>query len=198
MIINCEWGAFNNSVRFHRCQILPLIHLHFRQRSHLPFTPYDSALDRLSINPRYQAFEKFISGMYLGELVRHALVSLVDAVPKPLLFSGHSSPVLNKQYGFDTSFMSAIELAWIGEDSSQTASTHPAFSAEFKREDLSPQVVSKLETIRHIIVQQGGLKEAQVSLRDAAVSGNSFACAILHLMRLYELDCSLDMFFDCA
>ncbi|KAJ3898997.1 hypothetical protein F5879DRAFT_888795 [Lentinula edodes] len=62
MVVNTEWGAFNNT------------------RTHLPYTPFDTALDRTSINPRAQAFEKFISGMYLGELTRGVLVALVDAV----------------------------------------------------------------------------------------------------------------------
>jgi len=108
--------------------------------------------------------------MYLGEIVRSILLALIDATPKPLLFSGHSSPVFNKQYGFDTSIMSAIEEAWIGSDSSQGAFAHPAFTADFKQEDLSPKVVSKLESIRKIIVDQAEVKENFVSLRDAAVS----------------------------
>lgn len=107
--------------------------------------------------------------MYLGELVRHILVALVDAAPKPLLFSGHSSPILNKSYDFDTSFMSAIEEAWIGEDPYQEAHEHPAFS-EFKEEDLSPKVASKLERIRKIIIKQTELKDVHVSIKDAAVS----------------------------
>jgi len=159
MIINCEWGAFNNS------------------RSHLPSTPYDNALDRLSLNVKSQAFEKFISGMYLGELVRHILVALIDAAPKPLLFSGHSSLVINKQYGFDTSIMSAVEEAWIGDDSSQDAFLHPVFTAEFKQEELSPKVVGKLQCIRQILVNQAGAKEGYVSLRDAAIV--RWVCSLL-------------------
>ena len=108
--------------------------------------------------------------MYLGEIVRHILVALIDAAPKPLLFSGQSSPAFNKQYGFDTSSMSAIEEAWIGDDSSEDAFVHPAFTADFKQEDLLPKVAAKLERIRQIIIHQAGVKEAFVSLRDAAVS----------------------------
>ncbi|KAG2348648.1 actin-like ATPase domain-containing protein [Suillus weaverae] len=50
MFVNTEWGSFNNS------------------QAALPTTPYDNKLDCKSINPRFQAFEKFISGMYLGEI----------------------------------------------------------------------------------------------------------------------------------
>jgi hexokinase len=114
--------------------------------------------------------------MYLGEIVRSILVALIDATPKPLLFSGHSSPVFNKQYGFDTSIMSAIEEAWIGSDSDPGAFVHPAFTADFKHEDLSPKVVAKLERIRQIIIHQAGVKEGFVSLRDAAVSDFYFCC----------------------
>lgn len=76
----------------------------------LPFTPFDSKLDRKSINPRYQAFEKFISGMYLGEITRNILLSLIDTCP-PVLFGGFSTAQLNGHYGFDTAIMSEIENA---------------------------------------------------------------------------------------
>ncbi|PPQ68776.1 hypothetical protein CVT24_007718 [Panaeolus cyanescens] len=151
MVINTEWGAFNNS------------------RSHLPTTPYDQALDRLSINPSFQAFEKFISGMYLGEIVRHVMVSLVDAVPKALLFSGKSTPELNKHYGLDTSFMSAVEEAWIGDSNEPDSFEHPPFGQEFSKEQLSPKVVAKLDRIRKTIVEHLAFKEEQVSYKDAAI-----------------------------
>jgi len=92
MILNTEWGAFDNA------------------RSVLPSTPFDQKLDRESINPTYQAFEKFVSGMYLGEVVRNILLSFIDAVP-PILFHGRSTPMLNKHYGFDSAYMSMIETA---------------------------------------------------------------------------------------
>jgi hexokinase len=45
MMVNTEWGAFDNA------------------REVLPATPFDSKVDRELINPRFQAYEKFISGM---------------------------------------------------------------------------------------------------------------------------------------
>jgi hexokinase len=95
MVINCEWGAFNNA------------------RTVLPATAYDQKLDRESINPKFQAFEKFISGMYLGEITRNVLIGLVDT-PHPLLFGGRGSKALNEHYGLDTATMSAVEEAWQG------------------------------------------------------------------------------------
>ncbi|GJJ07394.1 hypothetical protein Clacol_001596 [Clathrus columnatus] len=92
MVVNTEWGAFDN------------------ERHVLPFTRFDSKLDRKSINPRLQAFEKFISGMYLGEITRNILLNLIDACPA-VLFGGHSTRQLNTHYGFDTAIMSDIENA---------------------------------------------------------------------------------------
>jgi hexokinase len=65
-------------------------------------------VDRESINPRFQAFEKLISGMYLGEISRNVILSLIDACP-PLLFQGYSTTKLNQHYGFDTALMSDVE-----------------------------------------------------------------------------------------
>jgi hexokinase len=50
--------------------------------------------------------------MYLGEISRNVLLSLVDSAPSSLLFGGSSSKVLNTHYGVDTAVMSAIEEAW--------------------------------------------------------------------------------------
>jgi hexokinase len=88
MAVNMEWGAFDNERR--------VIHL----------TPYDNKLDRESINPRFQIYEKLISGMYLGEIARNVLLHLID---RSLLFNGLSSPDLNKQWSFETAYMSTIE-----------------------------------------------------------------------------------------
>ena len=60
IIINCEWGAFGDS-------------------GGLPMSRYDKILDEASANPGMQRFEKMISGMYLGELLRIVLVGLVEA-----------------------------------------------------------------------------------------------------------------------
>lgn len=87
MVVNMEWGAFD------------------RERRVLPFTIYDNKLDRESINPREQLYEKMLSGMYLGEIARNAILQFVD---QRLLFNGESSTDLNKQWGFETSYMSTI------------------------------------------------------------------------------------------
>ncbi|KAI9346648.1 hexokinase-domain-containing protein [Pilaira anomala] len=87
MVVNMEWGAFD------------------LERRVLPMTMYDNKLDRKSINPRQQLFEKMISGMYLGEIVRNAMLHMVDQLA---LFNGQSSVTLNKQWGFETAYMSTM------------------------------------------------------------------------------------------
>jgi hexokinase len=105
-----RWGAFDNAVGTFPDFRYPFTETLNLQRSVLPSTPFDQKLDRESINPTYQAFEKFVSGMYLGEIVRNILLSFIDSVP-PILFHGRSTPVLNKHYGFDSAYMSLIETA---------------------------------------------------------------------------------------
>ncbi|KAJ7162589.1 hypothetical protein C8R43DRAFT_990841 [Mycena crocata] len=153
MVVNTEWGAFNNT------------------RSHLPSTAFDNSLDRQSINPRFQAFEKMISGMYLGEITRNIILSLVDAAPKSLLFGGKTTTALNAQWGLDTSVMSGVEEAWEGKDSESAAGGNPVpqLSAFDAPEKLDPQVKARLERVRAVLVKELSYKDEDVSLRDADI-----------------------------
>lgn len=92
MIVNAEWGSFDN-------------HL-----SVLPNTKYDQALDKESNNPGVQMFEKRVSGMFLGEILRRALVDLTQD-PEVQLFgqSVSAASPLFQVGGLDTSFLSAVE-----------------------------------------------------------------------------------------
>lgn len=87
--INCEYGAFDNE------------HLV------LPRTPYDVIIDETSPRPGQQAFEKMISGLYLGEIFRLVLVDLKDN--KNLIFENQDCTKLRKAYTLDSSFLSFIE-----------------------------------------------------------------------------------------
>ena len=106
MIINTEWGSFDN------------------QLSVLPDTPYDKALDAESVNPGIQMFEKRVSGMFLGEILRRAILTLYQHPDAGVaLFKDESSAhndtsstttinddsPLYKQWGIDTSFLSIVE-----------------------------------------------------------------------------------------
>jgi hexokinase len=108
--------------------------------------------------------------MYLGEITRNILVALIDAAPKPLLFSGKTTTVLNKHYGLDTSVMSDVEGAWEGDENKGIGkdSSVPAFGS-FDAETLSLDVRTRLERVRVIVARQLGFKDVDVSLRDAAV-----------------------------
>ncbi|KAG2390544.1 Hexokinase-2 protein [Vigna angularis] len=57
MIISTEWGAFSNS---------------------LPSTEFDREMDAATINPGEQIFEKTISGLYLGDIVRRVLLKMTE------------------------------------------------------------------------------------------------------------------------
>ncbi|NWH32575.1 HXK3 protein, partial [Chloropsis hardwickii] len=91
MCINMEWGAFGDN----GC----LDHL---------FTHFDKVVDETTINPGKQRFEKLISGMYLGEIVRQILLVMTE---KELLFQGKPCPKLQTKDIFKTKFLSTIELS---------------------------------------------------------------------------------------
>uniref|UniRef100_A0A2K6UJW9 Hexokinase-2 n=1 Tax=Saimiri boliviensis boliviensis TaxID=39432 RepID=A0A2K6UJW9_SAIBB len=67
---------------------------------------FDQEIDMGSLNPGKQLFEKMISGMYMGELVRLILEKMAK---QKLLFVGKLSPELLKMGGFETKDISDIE-----------------------------------------------------------------------------------------
>ncbi|KAL5476386.1 HXK1_4 [Sanghuangporus weigelae] len=77
-------------------------HLH----EHLPRTKYDQIVDETSNKPGEQAFEKLISGRYLGEILRLVICELID---EGVLFLGQNTYKLEKPYCFDTAFLSLTE-----------------------------------------------------------------------------------------
>ncbi|KAF2083607.1 putative glucokinase [Saccharata proteae CBS 121410] len=101
MIVNAEWGSFDNGLRV------------------LPNTRWDDALDKATVNPGIQMFEKRISGMFLGEILRLAMVDIVKNAKVPLFADENSAQNdvhsttsiaddsgLWKEWGIDTSFLS--------------------------------------------------------------------------------------------
>lgn len=89
VIVNTEWGAFgdNGVIDFVRSE-------------------YDEMVDVNSLNKGKQLFEKMISGMYMGELVRCVLSNLTK---RGLLFDGIGTEKLFKRHVIDTSFVSFVE-----------------------------------------------------------------------------------------
>ncbi|KAK5975296.1 Phosphotransferase, partial [Trichostrongylus colubriformis] len=96
MIINTEWGAFGDDGAMNSV-----------------LTEFDREVDASSINPGKQLFEKMISGMYMGEVVRVVLTALAK---EGLLFNGECEAI--SQHGcFPTKFVSEIERDLLeGED----------------------------------------------------------------------------------
>lgn len=177
MIVNTEWGAFNNTVCIFQIFFMPnylrIQYFLLLQRSHLPTTPFDNKLDRESINPRFQAFEKFISGMYLGEITRNVILALIDAAPKPILFGGKATEAINKHYGLDTAVMSDIEEAWNASkgsnDETPNTGTFASISSPKWESSLSAAERARLQRIREVLIAKFGFASADVSLRDAAI-----------------------------
>ncbi|KAK7578137.1 hypothetical protein V9T40_010342 [Parthenolecanium corni] len=89
VIVNTEWGNFGANGALD--DIL---------------TEYDREIDRNSLNPGKQRFEKIISGMYMGEIVR---LMLVKFTKQKLLFNGQGSEKLNTKGAFLTKYVSDIE-----------------------------------------------------------------------------------------
>lgn len=96
MVLNMEWGSFDNQLNV------------------LPSTAWDTTVDRLSVNPGVHMFEKRVSGMFLGEIVRLAVLDLINDKKINLFKSavGDSSTSISpqseilKQWGLDSSVLS--------------------------------------------------------------------------------------------
>ncbi|XP_066312531.1 hexokinase-6-like [Miscanthus floridulus] len=85
MVINMEWGNFRSDK--------------------LPRSEYDKSLDFESLNPGEQIYEKMISGMYLGEIVRRILLKLAHDAS---LFGDVVPPKLEQLFILRTPDMSAM------------------------------------------------------------------------------------------
>ncbi|XP_056425385.1 hexokinase-2-like [Hyla sarda] len=94
MCINMEWGAFGDNGCLNDIT-----------------TTFDQDVDKNSINPGKQRYEKMISGMYLGEIVRKVLIKLTQ---EKVLFGGNISEKLNTSGLFPTKFLSNIESDTLG------------------------------------------------------------------------------------
>ncbi|ROW16485.1 hypothetical protein VPNG_02713 [Cytospora leucostoma] len=101
MVINTEWGSFDNQLNV------------------LPKTPWDHQLDLASNNPGIQMFEKRVSGMFLGEILRLSIVDMVKNPDSQFLKDDNSSSNdwrsttsvakgsgIFRQWGLDTAIMS--------------------------------------------------------------------------------------------
>ncbi|KAI9788838.1 MAG: glucokinase [Peltula sp. TS41687] len=104
MVLNMEWGSFDNHLRV------------------LPNTQYDIAVDKDTPNPGIHMFEKRVSGMFLGEILRRTILTLLEDGDSQLFKDSDSSTndirstttiaddsALYKPWGIDTSFLSVVQ-----------------------------------------------------------------------------------------
>jgi hexokinase len=136
MVINCEYGAFNSK----------------GQNPVLPKTPYDVMIDEQSPRPGQQAYEKMISGLYLGEIDRLVMLDLHDN--KKILFANQDMERFRKPFCLDASFLSFIE-----EDPFENLSeTADMFSDKYKIFTSRPE----LELLRRL-AELIGTRSARLS-----------------------------------
>lgn len=88
MLINTEWGSFDNDMAV------------------LPNTKYDVDLNLHTPNPGYHMFEKRVSGMFLGELLR---LCVFDLYQQGLIFKSGVNDKLKTPWSLDTSIPSFID-----------------------------------------------------------------------------------------
>ncbi|KAH8273931.1 hypothetical protein KR044_003920, partial [Drosophila immigrans] len=148
MLINTELGAFGDN------GVLDSVR-----------TVYDKQLDVASVNPARQVFEKCVSGMYLGELVRRILLDLMQM---GVLFRGIETGELHRKWVFHTRYLSAIE-------SDPPEVFHNA-RAVLNQLDISTANQNDMACLRYIC--------DSISLRSAKL----VACAIVALINQMNVD----------
>ncbi|KAK6751992.1 hypothetical protein RB195_003423 [Necator americanus] len=160
MIINMEWGAFGDD------GCLSFI-----------YTDYDREIDKKSINPNKHLFEKMISGMYMGELVRIILELLAR---KGALFNGDYAAI-SKRECFTTKHVSEVET--------ELESGGKGKSFPKTREILSEIGVSRVtdEDCHHVAYVC-----AVVSTRAAHLTGSTIAQVLNRMKRPYKVTVGVD------
>lgn len=155
MVVNTEWGSFDNGLKV------------------LPNTPYDAQLDRDSVNPGVQMFEKRISGMFLGEILRIALVSMVQNTSISLFHNPESTvsstaPLFTK-FAVDSAILSMAEE----DTTSDLSKLIPFIQKDLGVPSPSLEDAQAVKTIAHAI-----------ALRAARLSGAAIGATVIHTGRL--------------
>ena len=169
MIINAEWGSFDNHM------------------SVLPTTVFDDELDADSNNPGVQMFEKRVSGMFLGEILRRALLSLHRDNDLGLFKANKNSKVilpegsmLFRQWGLDTSMLSSVEA----DSSKDLVDVKTALKDHLEIENPSFEECQAVKIIVHAIGK-----------RAARLSAVPLAAILVHTNKL-ETDDIIDIGVD--
>lgn len=145
MFISTEWGGFDNKL------------------SVLPVSPYDADLDKHSVNPGGQMFEKRVSGMFLGELLRLASLAMYCDENIRLFRASTSASAttaidlsipLQTRWTVDSSILSVAEA-----DTSQNLSTlrqkiHESFG--IREENIGVEDAAAVKVVAHAIGARAG------------------------------------------
>ena len=179
MVINTEWGSFDNQLNV------------------LPSTPWDVELDQASVNPGIQMYEKRVSGMFLGEIVRLVILDLLKK-PELSLFRDENSSHndwkstttigpgsgLHQQWGLDTSILSVAaadntpELVTIRQELENTLHVYsPSLEDAQAFKAISEAVTRRAArlsavAIAAIVLQSGKLTEHPDEPVDIGVDGS--------------------------
>lgn len=156
MIVNTEWGDYGDS------KVLPL-------------TLYDVLLDKNSVNPGRQIYEKLISGMYLGEIVRYALVDLYSR--KQLFVGSNLSEDFKQEYAFETAYMSRIER----DHSSELLDTRNVIENIFNQQDTT---FRDRAIVKHVC--------QLVAIRSARLAAAGIAAIVTKINRLHDCTVVVD------
>ncbi|KAF4618976.1 hypothetical protein G7Y89_g14871 [Cudoniella acicularis] len=149
MIVNTEWGSFDNEL------------------SVLPNTPYDIAVDMESLHPGIQMFEKRISGLYLGEILRYAILAIAPFSTTMII---RETSLLYKQFSIDTSFLSTAAADLTSDLSAIRQELAQTLGVEANHEDS--------EAIRRLVLAIGR--------RAARLAGVAIAAVVIKSGRLSQ------------
>ncbi|KAG0032958.1 glucokinase [Podila clonocystis] len=133
MILNTEWDAMGRA-------------------EYLPQTKYDKEIDAVSLVPGFQEFEKMVSGLYMGELVRLALVDMIEQKAIFEFLEGNVPESLQTRLAFKTLFMSTIE----SDNSAEHSAVDRVFKTSFGIEGLTAEDRIRVNDLIHAI----GLRSA--------------------------------------
>lgn len=162
MVINTEWGNFDSP----------------RYKYLMP-TEQDIILDKNSVNFSQQHFEKMISGMYLGEIVRLELLELSELS----LFRHNNSETILKPYHFGTEIMSEIE-----KDNTSTLSLIKSFLTKLSIPNTTYFERKLLQEIcRAVSTRSARLVAAAIAAIVEKVGKKDEPCVIAVDGSLYEL-----------
>lgn len=174
MVINVEWGSFDN-------------HL-----SVLPNTRFDAALDAHSVNPGIQMFEKRVSGMFLGEILRRALLAMSEDPAVSLFRTTNDRAAMTippdsglyRAWGIDTSFLSTVKA----DELPNLDATRAQLKQELQIDNASTDDCRAVKILVHaigkraarlsavalaaVIISTGKLREGPDVLADIGVDGS--------------------------